>query len=413
MIVEIVSTGSELLLGQINDTNTPFLSKQCNEIGLDVLFHSTVGDNPVRMAQVFNTALSRADIVITTGGLGPTRGDITKQVMAELLGKNLLLHAASAKRIKCYFDQRHLAMTENNMRQAMLPEGGIILDNERGTAPGVIVENGAKTIVHLPGPPHELKWMFIHKVLPYFQEKFGIQGITLSKVLRTVGIGESALEELIKDYILNQNNPTIALLARSGEIHVRLTAKEQTQAAANALIESLEVKVRQRIGEYVFGTDNETLELIAGRALTEKGWTISLAESCTGGLTTSRITDVPGSSDYLKGSIVSYSNEAKNKLLGVPEPILHEYGAVSQQTAIAMAEGVKKLFETQIGVGITGIAGPGGATSDKPVGLVYIAVSGPAGTECYEQHFVGERTSIKNRTALMALNYIRSFVIKS
>lgn len=413
MIVEIISTGSELLLGQIIDTNTSFLSKQCNEIGLDVLFHSTVGDNPVRMSQVFSTALSRADIIITTGGLGPTQGDITKQIMAELLGRPLLLHEKSAKRIKSYFDQRHLAMTQNNMRQAMLPEGSIVLDNERGTAPGVIVEEGDKTVVHLPGPPHELEWMFIHKVLPYFQERCGVQGITLSKVLRTVGIGESALEELIKDYILKQDNPTIALLARLGEIHVRLTAKQQTQQAANKLIEDLEEKMRQRIGQYVFGTDNETLELVVGRILAAKSWTISLAESCTGGLTTSRITDIPGSSDYLKGSIVSYSNEAKNKLLGVPNPTLQEFGAVSSQTAIAMAEGVKKLFETQLGVGITGIAGPGGATFGKPVGLVYIAVSGPSGTECYEQHFVGERTTIKNRTVLMALNYIRSYVIKS
>ncbi len=411
MIVEIINTGTELLLGQIINSNAPYLAKKLNELGFSVLFQTTVGDNRERMSQALKTALNRADIIITSGGLGPTQGDITKEVTAQVVNRPLYLHEPSVKRIKCFFDERNMEMTDNNLRQAMMPQGAKIVSNECGTAPGVILEVGDKTIIHLPGPPHELKWMFKHSIIPYLRERFGFQGTIVSRVLHTYGLGESALEEKIKQFIIAQNNPTIALLARNGEIIIRLTAKATTESEACQLIAQLEKQIRDNIEEYIFGVDTETMEEVAGRILAAKKLTISVAESCTGGLVTSRITDVPGSSDYLIGSIVCYSNKAKIESVGVPESLLVQYGAVSQETAISMATNIKQRFSTDIGIGITGIAGPGGATSEKPVGLVFIAISGPAGTQCHQHNFTGERTYIKQRVAQTTLNILRQYIL--
>lgn len=410
MIVEIVSTGTELLLGQIVNTNAAYLARKLNELGFDVLFQSTVGDNRERMAQVLSTALDRADIIITTGGLGPTQGDITKEVAANLLGKAMYLHEPSLKSIKCFFAARKIAMTDNNIRQAMIPEGALVLDNARGTAPGVVVEAGKNTVIHLPGPPFEMEGMFEKSVVPYLQKKFGVQGIIFSKVLRTYGLGESSLEEEIKDLIKSQCNPTIALLARSGEIHVRLTAKAASADEARGLIDGLEQMIRGRIGRFVFGIDEETLEQVVGEQLTAKNLTVAFAESCTGGLVSSKITDVPGSSAYLNGSVICYSNESKITAVGVPAEKIENHGAVSPETAVAMAEGIRRKLNSDIGVGITGIAGPGGAVPDKPVGLVFIAVSGKNGTECHQHNFTGQRGSIKLRTANAALNHLRQYI---
>lgn len=410
MIVEIVSTGSELLLGQIVNTNAPYLARKLNEIGYDAVFQTTVGDNRKRMASVLAIALERSDIVITSGGLGPTRGDITKEVTAELLERPMYLHDESVEHIKGFFERRHLTMTENNLRQAMMPEGAIVVKNFRGTAPGVILEHEEKTIIHLPGPPMELEHMFENGILPYFQNRFGNQGLIVSKVLRTIGLGESALEERIHDYIMAQKNPTLALLARSGEIHVRLTAKGETAELANHLIGDLEPKIRERIGEYVFGTDDQSLEQIVGEALATKKFTVALAESCTGGAVSARLTDIPGSSAYLIGSVVSYNNRIKTDFVGVPETVLQEKGAVSEETARAMAEGIRQRFGTDIGVGVTGIAGPDGGTAEKPVGLVYIAVAGANGSMVEEERFTGQRTAIKSRTVNAALDLLRRYL---
>jgi nicotinamide-nucleotide amidase len=386
------------------------MARRLNEAGFDVLFQSTVGDNRVRMTQVLTAAMARADIVVTTGGLGPTQGDITKHVTAELLGRALYLHEHSLERIKSFFAARKLAMTDNNVRQAMMPEGAIVLDNERGTAPGVIIETGRNTVIHLPGPPHEMEYMLENSVLPYLKERFGLQGTIVSKVLRTYGLGESSLEERIKDYIKSQCNPTIALLARNFEIHVRLTAKADTDGEARALIAALEAKLRERIDEYIFGEDEDTLEAVVGRKLAAQKLTLALAESCTGGLVTSRITDIPGSSAYLAGTVVCYSNDIKTAAVGVPADILAAHGAVSVETAKAMAEGIRSRFGTDLAVGITGIAGPTGAGPGKPVGLVYVAVAGPAGTCCFEHNFTGQRTGIKHRSALTALHHLRQYI---
>lgn len=412
MIVEIVSTGSELLLGQIVNTNAPYLARKLNEFGYDAVYQTTVGDNRRRMTRVFSIALNRADIVITSGGLGPTLGDITKEVAADLLGRKMYLHEPSVEQIKKFFVRRNLPMTQNNMRQAMMPEGAIIVENHRGTAPGVIVEQGGKTIIHLPGPPLELEYMFEESILPYLQKRFGGQGIIVSRVLRTYGLGESAMDEQLRDVLLAQKNPTIALLARSGEIHVRLTAKGASEQAACQLIDGMEAKLRERIGEYIFGTDDDTLEMVVGKMLTDQRRTIALAESCTGGAVTARLTDVPGSSAYLVGSVVSYSNRIKIDAVGVPASILQAHGAVSEETARAMAEGIRNRFAVDIGVGITGIAGPEGGTPEKPVGLVYIAVSGSQGTDASEERFVGQRSTVRLRTANAALDMVRRYLGK-
>lgn len=410
MIVELISTGTELLLGQIINTNAAFLAKQLNSLGFNVFFQSVVGDNRERMANVIRTAMSRADIIITTGGLGPTQGDITKEVTAEVLTRPLVLHAPSLEEIKKYFAHRQTNMAPNNRRQAMIPEGSIVVKNERGTAPGVICEYGNKIIINLPGPPHELEWMFSQSITPYLTNKFGGQGVIASKILHASGIGESTLEEEIKELIINQNNPTIALLVKKGEIHIRLTARAQTQDQANELILKIEKDIREKVGQYIFGADNETMELVVGELLKNKKLTIALAESCTGGLVSSRITDIAGSSEYLIGSTVCYSNKVKINEVGVPVQIINKHGAVSEETAKAMAVGIRNKFGVDIGVGVTGIAGPGGATETKPVGLVYMAISSENGLECNKFIFSGERTDIKYRTSQAVLDLIRRYV---
>ena len=411
MIIELISTGTELLLGEIINTNAPYLAKRLNELGFNVLLQTTVGDNRARLAQVLETARNRADIVITTGGLGPTQGDITKEITAEITNKKLLLHKPSEENIRNRFVKLHRTMTPNNLRQAMIPEGALALPNERGTAPGVVVETTTATFINLPGPPHEMQRMFEQSVVPYLRDRFGAQGTIVSRILRTHGITESALEEEIKDYILAQSNPTLALLARNGEIIVRITASAGQKEAAQVLIDEMEEKLRSRIGQYIYGVDNETMELIVGKLLTINHLSVALAESCTGGLVTSRITDIPNSSLYLKGSIVCYSNEIKMGSLHVSEATLRAHGAVSQETAIEMANGIRNEFCTDLGVGITGIAGPGGETATKPVGLVYVAVAGPLGNHCVEYHFIGERTRIKYLSSQSALNQLRCYIM--
>lgn len=411
MIVEIISTGSELLLGQIINTNTPFLSQKLNNLGFDVVYHSTVGDNKKRMKQVLSNALQRANIIITSGGLGPTQGDITKEVTSELLDRTLVLDDTSVNNIKLFFEKRQLVMSDNNLRQAMIPAGAIIIKNECGTAPGVIIELESNTIIHLPGPPHELEWMFEHAVVPYLSKRFALQGAIVSKILHTYGIGESLLEDKIKDFIISQSNPTIALLANKGEVIIRLTAKSETATKAQLLIAGLEKQLRQQIADYIWGLDNDTIEANIGKILTQKQLTLALAESCTGGLITSRITDISGSSNYLMGSIICYTNKIKTDFIGIPLQIIIDHGAVSHQTAVLLATNIRQKFTATIGMGITGIAGPNGATPTKPVGTVFIAIDGPLGIQCKEYTFNGQRTDIKYRISQAALHMLRQYTL--
>ena len=410
MVIEIVTTGTELLLGQVVNTNAAFLAAEFNRIGMDVLYQSTVGDNRARMKETLAHAFARADIVVTSGGLGPTQGDITKEVAAELFGRSLSLHEESMARIRAYFDQRLGArMADSNVRQAMIPEGAHVFANHCGTAPGIALEVDGKLLICLPGPPFELKDMVKRSVLPYLLEKYGAESVIVSRVLRTAGIGESALEEAIRDLILAQENPTLALLARPDAVIVRITAKDTTAEAARARIAPMEAEIRRRLGAHVFGVDDERMESVVGALLAKKRLTVATAESCTGGLVASRLTDVAGSSRYVRGAAVTYTNESKGALLGVSEQTLAEKGAVSAETAAQMAEGVRSRFGADFGVSTTGVAGPE-PSEGKPVGLVYVAVAGPLGVRGQECHLGGGRKAVKFRASQAALDLLRRYI---
>ncbi len=412
MVVEIVTTGSELLLGQIINTNAAYMASELNALGFDVLYQTTVGDNRSRMAAVIRQALSRADIVITTGGLGPTQGDITKEVCAAVFGRALLLHEASLARIKAHFVRVQRAMTDNNIRQAMIPEGAEVFNNYAGTAPGVVLEANGKLLINLPGPPSEMKDMFQRSLNPFLEDKYGFDAVIVSRVLDTFGIGESSLETSIQDLILAQTNPTLALLVRPSGVIIRITAKAKSKQEAEALIADMEKEIRSRIDKYIYAVDDAAMEDIVGEMLTARQLTIACAESCTGGFLTSRLTDVPGSSAYVMGSIVSYTNEVKSNELGVSRELLQTQGAVCEDVAKAMAEGAALKIGTDIGVGVTGIAGPDGGTAEKPVGLVYIAVAGRNGTVVKRNVFSGRRKEIKYKTTQTALDMVRHYIEK-
>ena len=410
MIAELVTTGSELLLGQIVNTNAAYMAQELNRMGVDVCFQTTVGDNRVRMKEVLTHALSRADLVITSGGLGPTRGDIMKEVSAEIMGRTMARNEECVARLKAHFARLGREMTENNLRQAMIPEGAHIFANHAGTAPGVALEKDGKLLVNLPGPPSEMKDMFQRSLAPYLVEKYGISSIIYSRVLHTYGIGESMLETKIDDLILAQKNPTLALLVRPTGVIIRITAKAENEAAAEALIAPVEKEIRERLGSLVYGADEEKMEEIVGKELLERKLTVATAESCTGGLVASRLTDVAGSSGYVKGGIVSYTDEVKANTLGVPREILAEYGAVSEPTARAMAEGARKVLGADVAVSTTGLAGPGGGTAKTPVGTVFIAASGVSGTVAEKHSFTGTRGQVKFRASQAALALLRKYI---
>lgn len=410
MIVELITTGSELLLGQIVNTNAAWMAQKLNEIGFDVCYQTTVGDNRARMEETVRHALTRANIIITSGGLGPTRGDITKEVCADVFGRALSLNEECAERLKENFRRREKEMTENNLRQAMIPEGAKILVNHAGTAPGIVLEEGDKVIINLPGPPHEMKGMFTRSVVPYLAEKFGLDAVIISRVLDTYGIGESQLETKIQDLILAQKNPTLALLCRPTGNIIRITAKAKTRSEAESLIAPVESEIRSRVSDFIYAVDDEPMEEIVGKLLKEKRLTIAAAESCTGGLFTSRLTDVAGASEYVKGSIVSYTLAVKEKALGVKKSTLDEHGAVSEQAAREMAEGARSAMSSDIAVAITGNAGPS-PSEGKPIGLVYVAVAGERGTVCEKNILSGKRAQIKFSASQSAMNMVRRYLL--
>lgn len=412
MIVEIVTTGSELLLGQIVNTNAAYMSSRLNDLGFDVLYQTTVGDNHDRMKAVLEHALSRADIVITSGGLGPTQGDITKEVSAEIFGRKMKVHEESKRRMEEKFIQRHVTWTENNMRQVILPEGAEVFLNYNGIASGVVLENNGKYLINLPGPPSEMKDMFERSLKPFLKRKFGFKHVIVSKVLNTMGLGESLLETKIKDLILAQSNPTLALLIRPAGVIIRITAKADTREQAEILIEEMEAKIRERVGKYIYSVDDEKMEQVVAKLLKDNCLKVACAESCTGGMLSQRLTSIPGSSAYIDGSVVTYSNDVKMKFLCVDENLLNSKGAVCAEVAGQMAEGIMQLMEANLGIGITGIAGPTGGSKEKPVGLVYIAVAGKYGTKVTENYFSGERDQIRYRATQQALSMLRHYIME-
>jgi len=402
---EIIAVGTELLLGNIVNTNAQYLSQKLADLGIDVYYHVVVGDNLKRLTETIKTSLERSDIVITSGGLGPTADDITKEGAAQAMGLKLLPDEESIERIKKIFITTGRIMTENNIKQGYIPEGTVVLENNNGTAPGVLIEKEGKIVIMLPGPPKELYPMFESKVLPYLKSK--TDSTIRSKVLRVIGVGESAVEHILKDIFDSQANPTIAPYAKDGEVHLRITAKTGIPEEADSLIAEMEQKVRAILGDNIYGCNEETLEEAVLKLLQKKNLTISLAESCTGGLVASRLTDIPGASASLISGVISYSNESKINMLKVKEETIRKYGAVSPQTAEEMAVGAKRLSNTDIGLSITGIAGPDGGSVEKPVGLCYIGIAIGKSVNVQKIMLTGNRNRIRWGSSSRALDFLR------
>ncbi|MFO7173457.1 MAG: competence/damage-inducible protein A [Bacillota bacterium] len=407
MIVECVFVGTELLLGEILNTNAQYLSQRLAELGIDQYFQVTVGDNPDRLEATLRQALSRADVVITSGGLGPTPDDITREVAARVTGRPLRLDPGVLAEVEGWFRRTGRTMPENNRRQALVPEGATVLPNPVGTAPGLIVPAGdgsGKALILLPGPPHELQRMFTDHVVPYLTSRLGDRPLRLfSRILRFCGIGESALAELLGEDLLTRSDPTVALYAKVGEVHLRLATKAATPEEAEGRFAPVLAAVRERAGRYLYGTDATDLETAVGALLRERGETLALAESCTGGLVAQRITAVPGASAYFLAGYVTYSNEAKVEVLGVPREVLAAHGAVSEATVRAMATGARERSGATWAVSISGIAGPTGGTPEKPVGTVWIGLAGPGVVEARRYQFRGSRQEIRQWAAQTAL----------
>lgn len=407
---ELISVGTELLLGNILNTDAQFLSQELSKLGMNVFYQTVVGDNPERLRRAVEIAKGRADIIITTGGLGPTCDDLTKQTLAEAFGKKLVFHAESADRIRDYFEQNlHGApMPENNLQQAMLPEGCVILQNDWGTAPGCIFEAGGCHVAMLPGPPSECRPMFYAHVAPYLRK---LSGETIrSRTLKLFGMGESAVEALLRDRMNELDNPTLAPYAKTGEVELRITAKAPSEAEADTLTAPVEQEVRAIFGDLIYGTDVGSLEEVTLAALREKNLTFSCAESCTGGLIAKRLTDLPGASAAFKGGAVTYCNEAKHALLGVSETLLTEKGAVSAEVAKAMAEGARAAFGSDLAASTTGVAGPDSDERGNPVGLVFVALSTRSGTVCRELHLGQSRDRVRTTAAHHAFDLARRYL---
>ncbi|KPI53594.1 damage-inducible protein CinA [Clostridioides difficile] len=412
MKAEIISVGTEILLGDIVNTNSQFLAKELASLGIEVYHQSTVGDNKQRLLECFDESLKRSDLVITTGGLGPTGDDMTKETAAEYFGQELELHKPSLEVLESFFVKTGRKMAENNMKQVYFPKDAIVLKNNNGTAPGAILKKNDKSIIVLPGPPREMKAMFNESVKPYLQQF--TNEMLVSKTLRLYGIGESNLELEILDIINEQTNPTVALYAKELEVTIRITAKAKNEKDAFELIKPVEEEIKNRVGKYVYTegdisvSEGETaLEDAVAKLLVEKNLTIAVAESCTGGLVSSSLINYSGISSVFLEGCVTYSNEAKMKRLGVKIETLEEFGAVSEQTAIEMAEGVAKGLGANIGISTTGVAGPGGGTEEKPVGLVYTAIYINGKTVVKKNIFNGDRRKIRLRATRDLLNELR------
>lgn len=412
MVVELISVGTELLLGNIVNTNAAFLSEKCAQLGLSLYYQTVVGDNAARLEETLKTALGRADVVILGGGLGPTQDDLTKEVTAKVFGKQLVEDAHTRERIQSYFDTRGKEITENNWKQALIPEGARVVDNENGTAPGLILEENGKIAILLPGPPSEMIPMFNQDIYPYLNAR---QPETIvSEIIKICGISESKVETMIADLIEAQKNPTIAPYAKPGEVHLRVTAKAEDEAAARKLMKPVIRELKVRFGASIYTTDEQvTLEEAVIGLLKHEELSLTTVESCTGGLFTGRLVNVPGASEVLKQGFITYSNKAKRKLIGVKKLTLKEHGAVSVKTAKEMAKGAVLATGSDVAVSITGIAGPDGGTEEKPVGLVYIGVSVKGEIRVEEYHFTGSRAKIREASVVAALTLLRTCILET
>lgn len=410
MKVELICVGTELLLGSIVNTNAAYLAEKCAGLGLTCYFQTVVGDNAERLFAVLKTAMERSDIVILSGGLGPTEDDLTKETAAEVCGRTLVVHEQSRKRIGQFFADRGMEPTDNNWKQAMVPEGALVLENHNGTAPGMILETEGARVILLPGPPGELMPMFEESVVPYLAML--TSQVIYSRTVKICGVGESKAETMVKDLIAKQSNPTIATYAKTGEVHIRVTANAGDQKTAVKLIKPVVKELKNRFGNHIYTTDEETTleKSVADLALANK-LTITCAESCTGGMLSARLINVPGISESYKSGVVTYSNKAKRRLLGVKKSTLRKHGAVSEKTAEEMAKGAAVMFKADVAVAITGIAGPDGGTDAKPVGLVYIACHVKGKVTVREYRFSGNRIKIRESAVSAALAQMRECIL--
>lgn len=410
MVVEIISVGTEILLGNIVNTNAAYLAEKCAGLGLSCYYQDVVGDNGERLMQVIKTALGRADVLLLSGGLGPTQDDLTKETAAAAVGRNLYLHEQSKEAIAEFFKQRGMEITDNNWKQAMVPEGCIVLDNPNGTAPGIIMEDNGRHIILMPGPPGELVPMFENAVIPYLNT---LQpGIIYSQTVKVCGIGESKVEHMIEDLINAQSNPTIATYAKIGEVHMRVTARADEEKEAKKLVKPLVKELKTRFGNHIYTTQEEvTLEKAVVDLLLANHLTVSTVESCTGGLLAARLINVSGVSEVFKTGYITYSNKSKRKILGIKKSALEKHGAVSPEIAKEMAKGASIFTKADVTVGITGIAGPEGGSEEKPVGLVYIACNVCGRVNVKECHFSGSRMKIRESSVSSALSLMRESIL--
>lgn len=372
MKTAILTVGTEILFGRIVNTNAAYLSQELNNLGFDVMYHYSVGDNPKRLAEMINIAFKDCDMIITTGGLGPTQDDLTKEVISEVMGEKIVVNDLAMETLQNNYIRSGRSMTENNLKQANMPENAEVLPNDQGTAPGFLLEKNGKIIISLPGPPREMTNMFTKEVLPRLKKKQ--DSVIKYRILRTFGLGESKMETVLLPIIDKQTDPTIATYAKEGECSLRIASKRATYEEAAQAVDDMTEKVMDIIGEYVYSTDNEELIDVVGKLLLEKGITISCAESCTGGLFSGAITSIPGISDVFERGIVTYSNKAKIEELGVLPETLEKFGAVSAETAEEMVIGLESKTGSDLCLAVTGISGPGGGSKEKPVGLFYIGI---------------------------------------
>lgn len=404
---ELIAVGTELLLGNIANTDAQMISQGLSQLGINVYYHTVVGDNPQRVRQAVDIARGRADILITTGGLGPTCDDLTKVAVAQAFGKELVYHEPSAQRIRERFAARGTPVTENNFQQAMVPEGCTVLDNDWGTAPGVAFASGGTHVLMLPGPPRECEKMFRHRALPYLQKLS--DGVIASRTVKTFGIGESAAEALLRDLMNALHNPTLAPYAKPTGTELRITAHAPTREEALRLIAPVEEQVKAILGDKVIGVDVDSLEEVCFALLKDRGLTVGTAESCTGGLMAKLLTDLPGSSAVFRGGVVSYTDAVKRGLLGVPEAMLAQYGAVSPQVAQAMAQGARAALGCDLALAATGVAGPDPDDRGNPIGLVYLALAWEGGCQVvpFRAGTQAERERVRRMAAWTGLDLIR------
>ena len=411
MVVELISVGTELLMGNIINTNAAYLAARCADLGAVCYFQEVVGDNPARLKETVGLALSRADVVLMTGGLGPTQDDLTKQTVAGLFDRKLYRDEETCEALKAYFDKRGIACTENNFRQADIPEGAEILPNHNGTAPGIHIFDERRHVFLLPGPPNEMKPMFEESVAPKLAVLSG--EVIYSEMVKVCGIPESTAETMITDILESQTNPTIAPYAKLGEVHFRISAKAKDIEAAKELVAPVVAELKQRFGAAVYSTsEKEQLEDAVVALCVEHGYHITTAESCTGGLISGRLVNVAGASACLGRSFVTYANEAKVEELGVCVDTLREFGAVSEQTAREMVLGAQRHARAEVAVAVTGIAGPGGGTAEKPVGLVYVACAVKERVWVRRYWFGGDRTKNRENTVTVALAMARNCILE-